>query len=437
MIRKADATPTKDFFVRMITRDISLEDCILDLIDNCIDGARRQSLAQQSDSISARYYNGFSVKVGVSSEEFTIADNCGGIGIDNAIDYAFHFGRRSDAPTDGEFGIGLYGIGMKRAILKIGSNIVIESSTAEDAFTCIIDVSEWIEHDDWEFDLYDAERKDSPGTIIRITEIGEEIAQEFDDPTFVTRLSKIIARDYALFLGKGLNIELNGNPVEGLGYAVREGNEFEPFRATYDDGDVQVEIIAGMAGSPPDDLEPSERDSNYDGWFVICNDRVVLPADKTASTVWGDEGFPNWHYQYYGFMGMVLFSSSDPNLLPWTTTKRDIDHSSSVYRRAITEMKKATRPWIEYTNKRKSNLKTAREEESRAKNTPVFEVKKSNALRFPAPPSAPKIQMTNIAYQRPVSEVSRVKIALGSSKHSNRFVGERTFEHYLKNEIED
>jgi hypothetical protein len=36
---KAEANPTKAFFVRMITRDISLADCILDLIDNSVDAA--------------------------------------------------------------------------------------------------------------------------------------------------------------------------------------------------------------------------------------------------------------------------------------------------------------------------------------------------------------------------------------------------------------
>ena len=39
---KVEAFPTKAFFVRMITRDISLEDCILDLIDNSVDGAWSQ-----------------------------------------------------------------------------------------------------------------------------------------------------------------------------------------------------------------------------------------------------------------------------------------------------------------------------------------------------------------------------------------------------------
>ena len=37
----AQASPTKRFFVSMLTRDISLADAILDLLDNCLDGALR------------------------------------------------------------------------------------------------------------------------------------------------------------------------------------------------------------------------------------------------------------------------------------------------------------------------------------------------------------------------------------------------------------
>ena len=37
---KADASPTKAFFVRMLTRDISLDDCILDLVDRSADAIR-------------------------------------------------------------------------------------------------------------------------------------------------------------------------------------------------------------------------------------------------------------------------------------------------------------------------------------------------------------------------------------------------------------
>lgn len=36
-----EGNPTKQFFIEMITRDISIEDAIMDLVDNSIDGAIR------------------------------------------------------------------------------------------------------------------------------------------------------------------------------------------------------------------------------------------------------------------------------------------------------------------------------------------------------------------------------------------------------------
>ena len=36
-----EGNPTKKFFIEMITRDISIEDAIVDLLDNSIDGANR------------------------------------------------------------------------------------------------------------------------------------------------------------------------------------------------------------------------------------------------------------------------------------------------------------------------------------------------------------------------------------------------------------
>ena len=39
----ASAYPRKNFFIQMFTKDISLEDCILDLIDNSIDGFIRST----------------------------------------------------------------------------------------------------------------------------------------------------------------------------------------------------------------------------------------------------------------------------------------------------------------------------------------------------------------------------------------------------------
>ena len=438
MKRKADAMPTKEFFVRMITRDISLEDCLLDLIDNCLDGARRQLATKNGSDSIIEDYDGFRADLHIGPNEFSIDDNCGGISIANAIDYAFHFGRRPDAPDEGDHAIGLYGIGMKRAMLKIGKNIAIHSSTENEAFVCTIDVEDWLSHDEWEFDMEDADQVAGTGTKIRITDINKGIAEEFDDSTFVNSLSRIVSRDYALFLDKGFSISINGNPLEGYGYAVKESDEFKSYRKSYEDGNVRVEVIAGMAAAPPSDLEPSDRpETSYYGWFIVCNDRVVLPADKSERTVWGDERFPHWHYQYNGLMGMVLFHARDPNLLPWTTTKRDVDESSPLYRRAVNEMKKATRPSIEYTNRRKANLEESRAKERMAKTVSFFKVEENPVLKVPVPPEKPKIRMANILYTKPLSEVDKVRKSLGKGNMSYRAVGEKTFDYFVEHEVEE
>lgn len=45
----ARVVPTRQFFVSMLTRDISLDDAILDLLDNCLDGAMRPANGNDVD----------------------------------------------------------------------------------------------------------------------------------------------------------------------------------------------------------------------------------------------------------------------------------------------------------------------------------------------------------------------------------------------------
>ena len=427
----AKAYPTKEFFVHMITKDISLEDCLLDLIDNCLDGARRTIGVVNGDL----NYDRFEATLRIDPEGFKIEDNCGGISIANAIDYAFRFGRRQDAPDDGGFSIGLYGIGMKRAIFKIGKTINIRSSTGKEAFCCTIPVNDWLQQEDWEFEMDDAP-SDTAGTSIEIRDLYPGIAKEFADTAFVNSLTRIIARDYSRFSRNGFKVIINDVVVKGHQYAVKASEVFKPYRKTYDDGDVRVDIIAGMNAPPPDSNEPIQRaETGYFGWFVFCNDRVVLAADKTERTVWGDEGFVRWHPQYNGFMGMVLFHGSNPNLLPWTTTKRDVDESSPLYRRAVKEMKVATHPWIEYTNQRKVDPLEMKKIEKAAQPVPFFDVDQNPTFKVPTVPDVPT--MANINYPKPRSEVKKAAKALGNGNMTYRGVGEGTFEYFLKNEVDE
>lgn len=125
--------PTKQFFIEMITRDISIEDAIIDLLDNSIDGANR---------MNPEDYNGLWIKLTINDTEFIIEDNCGGFSLETAKKYAFRFGRPEDAPKANNT-VGRFGIGMKRSLFKIGKNFIVESHCGDDHFKVEVNVDEW------------------------------------------------------------------------------------------------------------------------------------------------------------------------------------------------------------------------------------------------------------------------------------------------------
>src|SRR6476620_9146467 len=95
----ASAHPRKHFFLEMFTRDISLEDCILDLIDNSIDALVKAKRVDISSAVFQK--NGAkinlktlpSILVHFSPTELKITDNCGGISFDDAQNEVFNFGH--------------------------------------------------------------------------------------------------------------------------------------------------------------------------------------------------------------------------------------------------------------------------------------------------------------------------------------------------------
>ena len=109
--KKVDASPTKGFFIYMLTRDIDVRPAIVELIDNSIDGAKKIRKNKE--------YKGLFIKINMSQDRFIIEDNCGGIDIETAQKYAFQFGRSSDRESDSSgYFTGIFGIGMNRALFK-------------------------------------------------------------------------------------------------------------------------------------------------------------------------------------------------------------------------------------------------------------------------------------------------------------------------------
>lgn len=436
---RVHANPTKAFFVHTITRDIKLEDCILDLVDNSVDSAR-SALPEPTPSLSEKTdFSKYFVDINFSPDGFAVTDNCGGISLDDAVNYAFTFGRLdNDAPE--EYSIGIYGIGMKRAVFKMGNLVDIFStfggktkkSKAEEPFVVSINVRDWLKSPDWDFELSAAGPLPNPGVSIKVAELYENIREEFENPTFSLRLRRMLSRDYCRFIERGLTIRVNSRKVKPFDFNVLAGGGVVPYHAEFMLKNVKVEIIAGMAARPSDIVDPDDEGDKEDrsGWYVLCNDRMVVAADKTDLTGWGYGGRNRWHPQYRGFIGIILFSAKEADQLPLTTTKRSIDKDHDVYRLALARMVELTRLWTEYTNKRKPALDEARTAEARAEPIAAFQAPMSKAMKFPQlTPVAQRVTDVTIQFSKPVKQWKALALKMGDLAMSAREVGSRAFDY--------
>lgn len=364
--------PTKNFFVSMLTRDIELKDAILDLLDNCVDGIHRQ--AENLDT--EKPYENFWAKITANPDCFRIEDNCGGIPLDIAINKAFMLGRPADyQETHTDFHtVGMYGIGMKRAIFKLGRECSVYSNPVKENKPFCVNISrDWMSNDAWDLpiDFIAADAQEEYGTRISITHLNESIKSCFstDSSTFLDELSGAISQFYAVILEKGFTVELNGDRITGAMLSLLDDgsateSKIEPYIFKGEIKQVQVEMSIGfrtrLKSEREADAENEQARSSEDaGITVICNDRVVLFNDKSYLTGWGRGNVPKYHTQFISISGFVSFKSGELYNLPLTTTKRGLDTDNRAYVYALDYMMEGIKKFVDFTNKWKG-----REEET-------------------------------------------------------------------------
>ncbi len=366
-----DASPVKSFFVSMLTRDIKLEEAILDLLDNCVDGILRSKGGN-----GAKPYEGFKAEIEFNADSFSISDNCGGIPWD-LHDYAFRMGRPEKRKPDAPGSVGVYGIGMKRAIFKIGRNCLISTRNADHQYEVAIS-PEWIADEfEWKIPVDNASKSmDYEGTTIVVGELNPGISETFSDEAkvFECELVRMVSTHYAYIIDKGFEVIINKVAVEPRTIRIVYGDQEKTgdetvrpfvFKATSDDG-VEVFLAVGFTRTIPDrneieDEQESNRLSSEDaGWTILCNDRAVIHCDRSELTGWGDPGVPRYHTQFIAISGIVELRSEDPRKLPTTTTKRGIDASAPLYFQIKHKMREGMRIFTDYTNKWKSETEESK-----------------------------------------------------------------------------
>ena len=370
--KSVDVSPTKEFFVEAITRDISIESCITDLIDNAIDGIRRGG---ETSNYQAYYIN-----ITFNKNKFFIEDNCGGISIDNAETQAFVLGNSKQKIQEDQ--VSGFGIGMKRAFFKLGRQIEVKSSTHKDKIRVAIDVDKWLKEERWEFILEEDQNiANKIGTSIKIEKLNESVKTRLKEGRYEQKLRQLIEQKYEGDIDKGLRININNKLI------ISKDNKREVLYTKSKKVDrVNIEVV----------IERGEKNREDSGWYIELNDKCVIFRDKGKLTGWGavhKSGKQTlWEENLFDeSRGRVSARAKNPLDLPYTTTKDGINQDHKIYDEIVELMISAT-----------------------------YECKK----KFQ--PSGTKI----ISYSKPVDEIEMLKKKL--QVKYNREVGIITYDEYLK-----
>ena len=316
---------------------------------------------------------------------------------------------------------------MKRALFSFGRKYVVESATAADWFRLEIDRDDWMKKkNDWDFELTeygDNEGEKDVGTRIEVTELLEDAARQFDLEYFRTRVVNEIRRKHGYFIDLGLAVRLSGVTIPSHKWQLFADAQFSPAHVdrTYNGGGepVRSRIYAGVSDSNPTDA----------GWYVICNGRLVLSADKSEKTGWGQlkaemdaaTGTPRYHNQFARFRGYTLFDSGDAGRLPWNTTKTDIDPDNSIWRAVREEMALAMRPVIDFLNNVDGESEQPATERpltaalAGATIKSIADVRAPAKFSFPKQPRPSGPKMVNIHFRKEKDRVDALQDAMGTT----------------------
>ncbi|MFQ2123070.1 ATP-binding protein [Aeromonas jandaei] len=430
IVTKVDATPTKEFFITMLTRDVSLSRSILDLIDNSVD--------------AARVYGGInnrSINVIISKNYFEISDNCGGIPSDIATKYAFRFGRDPSDFRATPGSVGQFGVGMKRTLFKLGEKFSVlsyskKNNGVDDCFNLVVDVNEWLKdkENDWHFSLQKIKPNGSFGTTIRVDNLKQSVSEQFSSNEFIAGLIDEISKAHFKAINQGLVIKINNIKVEGFEIFVKEGQELRPAIINQEFKGVKISIKAGV----------STQDYHQGGWYIVCNGRLVESADKTRKTLWDSGPIPKYHDRFAYFRGVVDFECDNSSLLPWTTTKTGVDTDNTVYRYANRFMIEAITPIIAYLNqlvREKKNYNDGRQLSTplsdaieKGKSITLYSINKDQVFYRPEAAPVMDAKYVNISYKIEVKKADKVKDVAGSTSYSE--AGRHTFDYFYSYECE-
>ena len=169
-----DLSPNKRT-LRSLRSDVTPITAVEELVDNVLDNWRRVDSPQNDITID--------VDFDFENEVFRIEDDSGGLGEENVKKiFALGGSTKEEIPNS----IGSYGMGAKKAILRLGHRAVIKSRTVDDdtAYGFVID-EEWLQSDNWQVTKRQFDDVDAGSTVIRIEGLDIELQENHELETMM------------------------------------------------------------------------------------------------------------------------------------------------------------------------------------------------------------------------------------------------------------
>ncbi len=442
--------PTKKLFIHILTRDIDIRDCIFELLDNAVDSYTINEIDEKRE-----------IRLNFDKNELSIFDNCGGIDKKKLQEEVFRFGTKdflNHAPT-----IGLYGIGLKRSIFKLGELIVFETDDGKDYCKLEIDVNDWLKKKDeegndmWDIPLTETSTSrlingQKPFTRIKVKKLRYETIESFV-PEFERNLKETVKIYYSRYIQRDkINFFINNEKQSGFEIKVKASDDFKPVKVEEEYEGIKIAIFCWL------DLREEQtkryvKEPGHQGWNVFMNERLVIFDDTSEDTGWtGEKPFlPKVHNIYNQFRGVVLLNTNNPSKLPINTSKNGFNTEDRIYHHLLNLMVKVARPFIDFLsdkyNKQKEKidekedelLKTISkdsEEEKKIIETSIDDTKTEYQSTFTPPETAivtrPVIPQTRISFKKPRRQVDIMKKVL--KVRTNWQVGEKTFDYFWESE---
>ena len=336
--KSIDLSPNKEIY-RSAAVDVDPIDAVEELVDNALDNWARVS--QRVDNVH--------IDITADGTTTTVRDDTGGLGEDN-IQLLFALGETFQEDVAGS--IGAYGIGAKKALVRLGEDRIVKSR-ARDGETGIgfrVD-EDWLDSGGWEVEL-----SEYPDLEQGVTVLETEATETVWDQERVSRLKETLRSTYGRFLERSakegsVTITVNGDelqppeeipwsysPFDGLHPRKFESIELYPGGV---EAPVMMDVTVGLM------RHASAKESGTD---IYIQDRLVTKHETGEVGGFGsvsEDRIGNFTSHNNRLRVVVeLRTDGDSADLPWDGQKTTVDPYHPVSRTMYDWLRRIVRPYF-------------------------------------------------------------------------------------------